>query len=64
MGRKPIYLGNFPARNADVVQPRTNEGAIVVGKTTTHEFAWGATTGSLAFGDTLNPYYHNRYLAV
>lgn len=49
------YLGHVPGIDADVVQALAERGAIVIGKTTTHEFAWGVTTASAAFGDTLNP---------
>ncbi|BDB26764.1 amidase [Cupriavidus sp. P-10] len=49
------YLGHVPGADAEVVQALVERGAIVVGKTTTHEFAWGVTTASAAFGDTLNP---------
>ncbi|QRQ83856.1 amidase [Cupriavidus oxalaticus] len=49
------YLGHVPAADAEVVQTLVERGAIVVGKTTTHEFAWGVTTSSAAFGDTMNP---------
>jgi aspartyl-tRNA(Asn)/glutamyl-tRNA(Gln) amidotransferase subunit A len=49
------YVGHVPACDADVVRQLTERGAIVIGKTTTHEFAWGVTTSSAAFGDTLNP---------
>jgi aspartyl-tRNA(Asn)/glutamyl-tRNA(Gln) amidotransferase subunit A len=52
------YLGHVPSADADVVRRLVDDGAIIVGKTTTHEFAWGVTTASPAFGDTLNP--HNR----
>ncbi|NOV24641.1 amidase [Cupriavidus necator] len=47
--------GNVPAADADIVKALTECGAIVIGKTTTHEFAWGVTTASPSFGDTLNP---------
>lgn len=47
--------GNVPAADADIVKALTACGAIVIGKTTTHEFAWGVTTASPSFGDTLNP---------
>ena len=49
------YLGHVPHEDADIVRALTEQGAIVVGKTTTHEFAWGVTTSSDRFGDTLNP---------
>lgn len=49
------YIGNTPSVDAAVVRSLTEQGAIVIGKTTTHEFAWGVTTASSTFGDTLNP---------
>jgi aspartyl-tRNA(Asn)/glutamyl-tRNA(Gln) amidotransferase subunit A len=49
------YVGNVPAADAEVVRTLVELGAIVIGKTTTHEFAWGVTTDSPAFGQTLNP---------
>ncbi len=54
------YVGHVPTCDADVVKQLTERGAIVIGKTTTHEFAWGVTTASLAFGDTLNPLDRTR----
>jgi len=54
------YVGHVPACDADVVKRLTGRGAVVIGKTTTHEFAWGVTTSSEAFGDTLNPLDRTR----
>ncbi|WP_441624207.1 amidase [Cupriavidus sp. RAF12] len=54
------YLGNLPAADADIVRSLVERGAIVIGKTTTHEFAWGVTTASARFGDTLNPLDRSR----
>ncbi|WP_396022730.1 amidase [Cupriavidus laharis] len=54
------YVGHVPDTDADVVGTLVDQGAIVVGKTNTHEFAWGVTTSSAAFGDTLNPLDRNR----
>ncbi|WP_232061976.1 amidase [Variovorax sp. PBS-H4] len=51
----PAFIGNVPSADAAVVRTLVEQGAIVVGKTTTHEFAWGVTTASAAFGDTLHP---------
>ncbi|PNG59967.1 MULTISPECIES: amidase [unclassified Variovorax] len=51
----PAFIGNIPSADAAVVRMLVQQGAIVVGKTTTHEFAWGVTTASAAFGDTLHP---------
>ncbi|CAM2143604.1 amidase [Pararobbsia alpina] len=49
------YVGHVPRSDADIVRLLVEKGAIVIGKSTTHEFAWGVTTSSTAFGDTLNP---------
>ncbi|WP_415819925.1 amidase [Bordetella tumbae] len=49
------YLGHRPAADADIVRSLLDCGAIIIGKTTTHEFAWGVTTASEPFGDTRNP---------
>ena len=49
------YIGNVPRADARVIRDLRNAGAIILGKTTTHEFAWGVTTSSEAFGNTLNP---------
>lgn len=49
------YLENFPSDDAEVVKLLRDAGAVIIGKTTTHEFAWGVTTSSSAFGDTLHP---------
>ncbi|MET4296080.1 aspartyl-tRNA(Asn)/glutamyl-tRNA(Gln) amidotransferase subunit A [Bradyrhizobium sp. LB8.2] len=49
------YIGNVPRADATVVRRLRHAGAIILGKTTTHEFAWGVTTSSDAFGNTLNP---------
>lgn len=54
------YLGNLPAADADIVSALVERGAIIIGKTTTHEFAWGVTTASARFGDTLNPLDRSR----
>jgi aspartyl-tRNA(Asn)/glutamyl-tRNA(Gln) amidotransferase subunit A len=49
------YIGNIPSADATIVRTLVEQGAVIIGKTTTHEFAWGVTTASRAFGDTLNP---------
>lgn len=56
----PAYLGHVPAADADIVRALTAQGAIVIGKTTTHEFAWGVTTASERFGNTVNPLDRTR----
>ena len=54
------FVGNIPTRNAAIVRSLREAGAVITGKTTTHEFAWGVTTASDAFGDTLNPHDTSR----
>jgi aspartyl-tRNA(Asn)/glutamyl-tRNA(Gln) amidotransferase subunit A len=49
------YIGNVPATDAAIVRALVEQGAIIIGKTATHEFAWGVTTASPVFGNTLNP---------
>jgi aspartyl-tRNA(Asn)/glutamyl-tRNA(Gln) amidotransferase subunit A len=45
-----------PKRDAPVVAALRAAGALVVGKTNTHEFAWGITTENPHFGRTANPW--------
>jgi len=54
------YLGHVPAQDADVVRRLKDAGAVVIGKATTHEFAWGVTTSHDSFGDTRNPHDTTR----
>jgi amidase len=46
----------MPAANATAVQRLLDAGAIVLGKTNLHEFAYGITTISSLGGQTRNPY--------
>ncbi|MCZ6643982.1 MAG: amidase family protein, partial [Gammaproteobacteria bacterium] len=48
--------GFFPKRDAFLVQRLRDAGAIILGKTNMHEFAYGITTVGSAFGATRNPY--------
>jgi aspartyl-tRNA(Asn)/glutamyl-tRNA(Gln) amidotransferase subunit A len=50
------YAGHVPEVDADIVRVLVQQGAIVLGKTRTHEFGWGVTTTSPTFGNTLNPF--------
>jgi aspartyl-tRNA(Asn)/glutamyl-tRNA(Gln) amidotransferase subunit A len=45
-----------PARDATVVAKLRGAGAIIIGKTNTHEFAYGYTTENPHHGDTHNPW--------
>jgi aspartyl-tRNA(Asn)/glutamyl-tRNA(Gln) amidotransferase subunit A len=46
----------IPQRNATVVRRLRGAGAIVLGKTNLHEFAYGVTTNNPHFGPTRNPW--------
>jgi len=52
-----VALANFqPSAASFQVQRLMDAGAIVLGKTNLHEFAYGITTVGSLFGQTLNPY--------
>ncbi|MCX7056374.1 MAG: amidase [Proteobacteria bacterium] len=55
-----MYVDHLPASDAEVVRQLLKAGAILVGKTATHEFAWGFTTANPHFGPTRNPWDLNR----
>ena len=55
-----ILAGNVPRRDAECVRRLRAAGAVVVGKTNTHEFAYGATTTSPHFGPARNPWLPER----
>jgi aspartyl-tRNA(Asn)/glutamyl-tRNA(Gln) amidotransferase subunit A len=45
-----------PAADAPIVQRLRDAGAVIVGKTNLHEFAFGTTTEESAFGSVRNPF--------
>ena len=49
------FLDGVPGRSAPVVQRLEAAGAIVVGKTNLHEFAWGVTSQNPHWGTVVNP---------
>ena len=55
-----IYRRHEPQMNAEVVQRLLDAGAVIIGKTATHEFAWGVTTDNPHFGPTRNPWDPTR----
>ena len=55
-----VLADNVASADAIVVERLRRAGAIVVGKLNTHEFAWGATTTSAAFGPARNPWDPER----
>jgi len=50
------FFRRDPQRDAPVVAALRDAGALVIGKTNTHEFAWGITTENPHFGRTANPW--------
>jgi aspartyl-tRNA(Asn)/glutamyl-tRNA(Gln) amidotransferase subunit A len=50
-----IYAGHVPDKDAETVRRARAAGAIVVGKTLTHEFAWGITSVNHHFPALGNP---------
>lgn len=48
--------GRLPARDAECVRRLRAAGAVIVGKTTTHEFAYGPTGDRSANGPSRNPH--------
>jgi aspartyl-tRNA(Asn)/glutamyl-tRNA(Gln) amidotransferase subunit A len=50
-----ILAGNVPRRTAPAVAGLGAAGAIVVGKTNMHEFAWGVTSQNAHYGTVANP---------
>jgi aspartyl-tRNA(Asn)/glutamyl-tRNA(Gln) amidotransferase subunit A len=51
-----IFAGHVPERDADAVRMLKQAGAVIVGKTLTHEFAWGITSANPHFGPCRNPH--------
>ena len=54
------FFRRDPEHDAPVVAALRAAGALVVGKTNTHEFAWGITTENPHFGRTANPWDTTR----
>jgi hypothetical protein len=52
----PMFAGRVPDRDAEVVRRLRKAGAIVIGKTATHEFAWGITMRHDSLEPTRNPF--------
>jgi aspartyl-tRNA(Asn)/glutamyl-tRNA(Gln) amidotransferase subunit A len=50
------FFRRDPEHDAPVVAMLRRAGVLVVGKTNTHEFAWGITTENPHFGRTANPW--------
>jgi aspartyl-tRNA(Asn)/glutamyl-tRNA(Gln) amidotransferase subunit A len=55
-----IYAHRVPAEDATSVARLRAAGAVIIGKTNLHEFAYGVTTESSYFGPTRNPWDLDR----
>jgi len=55
-----LFRDHVPQRDAEPVARLRAAGAIVVGKTNTHEFACGTTTDNPHWGATHNPWRHGH----
>ena len=55
-----VREGHRAAADAPIVTRLRNAGAVIVGKTNLHEFAFGTTTEDSAFGPARNPYDTSR----
>jgi aspartyl-tRNA(Asn)/glutamyl-tRNA(Gln) amidotransferase subunit A len=56
----PMFLGHEPAADAEAVRRARSAGAVVIGKTSTHEFAWGITSHNPHFDSGRNPWALDR----
>ena len=59
-GGSKILLDFVPLHDAPVVSTLKNAGAVILGKTNMHEFAYGVTTDNPHFGATRNPWDFER----
>ncbi|WP_336777780.1 amidase [Pantoea sp. USHLN256] len=55
-----ILSGNIASRDAVVVQRLKQAGALIIGSTNMHEFAWGGTTNNPHYGASSNPWDDSR----
>lgn len=55
-----ILAGNVPAQDATVVRRLRRAGAILLGKTNLHEFAYGISTENPHYGPVRNPWDRER----
>lgn len=55
-----FLAGNVPERDASVVTKLRRAGAVILGKTNLHEFAYGVTTTNPHYGTTRNPWDTGR----
>lgn len=59
-GGSKILEQFIPLHDAPIVRSLKSAGAVILGKTNMHEFAYGVTTENLHFGTTRNPWDRER----
>jgi aspartyl-tRNA(Asn)/glutamyl-tRNA(Gln) amidotransferase subunit A len=52
----PMFADHVPLEDAEAVRRARSAGAILIGKTQTHEFAWGITSVNFLMGTSRNPW--------
>ena len=60
IGTARFFADNVPAENAECVRRLDSAGAILIGKSNTHEFAAGSTTINQYYGTARNPWNRER----
>ena len=55
-----MFAGHVPAADAEALRRARAAGAMLVGKTQTHEFAWGITSVNELMGTSRNPWAPDR----
>ena len=56
----PMFADHVPSEDAEAVLRARSAGAILIGKTQTHEFAWGITSVNELMGTSRNPWAPDR----
>ena len=59
-GGSKILAGRVPEKDSTAARKLAEAGAVLLGKTNTHEFAWGTTTNNPHTGATHNPWDLDR----
>ena len=52
----PMFADHVPTSDAEALRRARAAGAILIGKTQTHEFAWGITSVNFLLGSSRNPW--------
>jgi aspartyl-tRNA(Asn)/glutamyl-tRNA(Gln) amidotransferase subunit A len=56
----PMFSDHVPEQDAEAVRRVRAAGAVLIGKTQTHEFAWGITSVNELMGTSRNPWARDR----